>query len=264
MTYREVEAALLVRSDTTENVLRRISELPAFPMFHLGPAEKREIRDIYFDTPDRSLQKARLALRLRDADGEELVTLKWRTRRTDAGVVEREELEDPWSPKMWEEILKELRRRGGEVGHPHDLQERASARATIEWHGLEVVQERRNSRRARAMVRHHDEKGRVAAEMDIDSVTYRFSGGDVRIGEVEIEAAEDEEDSVGCVKSAADFLVAMFTPHLVWWRNGKLATGKAIEHLFAKKKRAEFLGKDGRLTPAGVDSLGEALATGEF
>jgi len=264
MTYREVEAALLVRSDATEDVLRRISELPAFPMFHLGLAEKREIHDIYFDTPARSLQKARLALRIRNADGKELVTLKWRTRRSDAGVVEREEIEDDWSPGLWEEILEELGRRGGEVKHPNDLQERASARSTLEWHGLEVVQERRNSRRARAMVRHHDEKGRVAAEMDIDSVTYRFSGGDVRIGEVEIEAAEDEEDSVGCVKSAADFLVAMFTPHLVWWRSGKLATGKAIEHLLAKKKRTEFLGKEGQLTPMGADSLAEALATGEF
>jgi triphosphatase len=77
-------------------------DLPALrrhPLLRQGFSSKskpRELLSTYFDTSDQRLREAGLTLRLRQADGKTLQTIK-RANRTDAGLFDRSEWEGPIS-----------------------------------------------------------------------------------------------------------------------------------------------------------------------
>jgi len=252
---REVEAALIVRSEKPKEVVGRIARLRRIGRYRLVPRPVQEIRDRYFDTPRNDLGTRRLALRIREMDGERLLTLKGDLRR-DGVSTRRLELEAPWARESLRRVLGELREldvlpkaRGTP---PVTAADPAKALGRLD---LTEIQERKTRR----MVRHivdPDDEARVLAELVIDSVTYRFGRRAARIHEVEVEAKTGEVDLDEIVGALRERV-----PGLEEWAYGKLPTGKAIELGLTEGTLA--VGEDGVVEPSAYDLLAGYLARGE-
>lgn len=247
---REVELALVVRSDTPEPVLRRITQLEAIDGFALLPRPPQGLRDRYLDTERGDLGSRRYALRIREVDGEPRITLKGEPKRLASGT-DRLELELPWSPDAAACVLAELHRRGLPVGiatAPGNEPIDALAGA-----GLRLIQERETRREVRSVVNH---AGEELAELDVDAVTYRFRDGEARLHEVEIEARSPTADLAliaGALRRSA--------PELVDWPHGKLVTGSALERTLAAGTIR--LGPDRAVTAEVLDRLSTTLAASD-
>jgi len=83
---REIELKLECEPDALEEVRHS----PALAKLRRGRARKRLLRSTYFDTKDFSLLENGMALRLRDADGERIQTLKTERRDRSAASERRE------------------------------------------------------------------------------------------------------------------------------------------------------------------------------
>jgi inorganic triphosphatase YgiF len=72
MGHREIELKLLA----DDHAMRRLRRLPWLKAMQRGPATTRELRSVYFDTPDRQLSLAGVALRVRSIGRKRLQTVK--------------------------------------------------------------------------------------------------------------------------------------------------------------------------------------------
>lgn len=93
----EVEIKLNVQPEVAGGpaaFFARLAALRRLGLFRLGPASRHRIHDVYFDTADRRLGVARVALRRREQDGACFVTLKSPKRR-DGALAVRDESEAP-------------------------------------------------------------------------------------------------------------------------------------------------------------------------
>jgi len=230
---RELEAALIARGG--EGVLVRVEGLAQLGPYTLDPLPDVRIADTYLDTPAGDLAARGVALRIRDQDGERLLTLKGE-RRAEAGGSSRLELELPWTPAAVSRVGAELAGRGvplpGDWGEPAQL-------------GLTVVQQR-ETRRGLRMLRPGG--GVPLAELAVDRVAYRLDGATARIGQIEIEARNqgfDLQGAVDALQAAVDGLAP--------WPYGKLATGHAIAQRLWAGTLA--LGADGDVEPEGLDAI---------
>ena len=133
--------------------------------------------DTYFDTPERGLERAGLALRLRETRGERLVTLKIGSEtagEAGKGFHDREELELPLQNGDWPEPI----------------------RARLEGVNVDALKPRLVLRNERTCYLVFEDKTELA-ELSLDEVTARRpAGGDeVQFLELELEArAGSDED----------------------------------------------------------------------
>ena len=236
---QELEAALIARSGRA--VLDEVANLTRLGPHLLDQIPSLRITDVYLDTPDRSLDRHRLALRIRQRNDERLLTLKGEGRAARGGV-SRLELELPWSPEAVERVGAEVTQRG--VVLPDGWS------ADQPRLGLEVRQERKTQRRLRLL--RHEPGGPELAELAIDEVSYRFGGRLALLHEVEIESktsAFDLESSVSALLTEVSGLAR--------WAFSKLQTGAAIEAALAAGELD--VGPDGTITPEGYGLLERAL-----
>lgn len=84
----EIELKLLIDKDD----IGKLRELPLLQTVTVGPVEIQHLRNVYFDTPDFDLWKARAGLRVRHMDGKSVQTLK-AGGGVAAGLHQREEWE---------------------------------------------------------------------------------------------------------------------------------------------------------------------------
>lgn len=249
----EVESALVVIMESSE-VLRSLEGLNEIAGHPLAAAQLERIHDRYVDTTDGKLEEQRIALRVRELDGREFVTLKGPSLAGSWGVESRLEFERDWSEEAWLEIRGELERRGIEIAGPSTG--RANALETLEAAELETVQDREVERRARNVMARSGGRTRIA-ELALDTVTYHFTGRDVRHYEVEIEAkARRGDEAVAAIKAA---LIDQYWPRLRPWRHGKLPTGKAVRALIDAGRVDEVVANDGALRPQAYDAIAEEL-----
>src|SRR5712691_9312817 len=94
---REVEAAVIIRSENPGLVAGRLARLAKLGSYRLLKERTVHIRDRYFDTPAGDLGKRRVALRIREVDGARLITVKADSFRQ-GSTTSRLEIEDAWSP----------------------------------------------------------------------------------------------------------------------------------------------------------------------
>lgn len=92
-------------------VLHNLAALTGLGPYRLGPAVLHRIRDVYYDTEQRSFSAARVALRMREQDGFRWVTIKAGRRRAGA-LAEREESEQPLDACSLGRALADLVERG--------------------------------------------------------------------------------------------------------------------------------------------------------
>lgn len=95
-----------------DELFRRLAALDALAGHPLGPMERLTVRDVYYDTPDGALARARSGLRLRLENEAALVTLK-RSRHQEGSLTAREEYEYPATGPHLIQVLALIR---GSIG----------------------------------------------------------------------------------------------------------------------------------------------------
>jgi hypothetical protein len=251
----EIEAALIVYADAPQAIEQRLAGVQTLAEFSLLPRATQTIKDVYFDTTDRSLQARLIALRVRWLDGTPLVTMKADSHRALAGE-DRLEIEAPWSPSALHDVVSELRSRGvGVPGSPGELGS-ADPIAVMASLGLEQVQTRSTRRTPRDVVARGADSEPVA-ELAIDAVTYRFREGRVRLLEVEVEAKG--KGDAATVERITTCLRDEFSSQLRPWPYGKLPTGQAVQQLLADGQLDGLTGEDGMLRPAACEQIAGLL-----
>ena len=252
---REVEGVLLVSADDQEAAGRRVAALAAVDRFELRARPDQRIRDVYLDTGDGALAGARVAFRVRELDGRPLLTLKADPVR--AGLAaERLELGAAWSAETLQAMLAELRRRGIRLPDPPEGTGAGEPLADLgRLGGLRPTQSRHTTRTARDMLERDGVAGPVA-ELTVDDVAYQLPAGTARLLEVEAKGSGGLE----VVQTLLGALADRFPGDLRAWPYGKLATGRAVEHLLAAGELDGLLDEAGRIRPAAHDRLAEVLA----
>ena len=246
----EREAKLVITGDRPSAVADEIAALSTLAARPLDRAGTVSLHDVYLDTPGGALRARRESLRVRVADGRAFLTLKGPGREVEPGVIERDELETPWSEVAYARLLDILAPRGIPL---RSIPVTGDPVAVLLASGLARLQERETSRR----LRYADGASVPIAELAIDEVTFRLAAGPLRHHEVEIEAKAPEGASY--LPRAVEALRALFGAALTPWRYGKLSTGQAIERLLATGDGRSLIEGD-RLSPAAYPRLAELLS----
>jgi len=252
---REVEGVLLVWADDQEAAGRRVAGLQAVDRFELRPRPAQRIRDVYLDTGDGALAAAKVAFRVRELDGQPLLTLKADSVRSGLAA-ERLELEAPWSAGALRTVLEELGRRGIELPDPPEGAGAGEPLADLGGLGLRPTQTRETTRTPRDVLDKGQAGGRVA-ELTLDDVGYQLPAGTARLLEVEVEAKGP--GGLETVQALLQALAEAFPSDLKPWPFGKLATGRAVERLLAEGRLEGLLDDRQRIRPAAHDLLTEFL-----
>jgi hypothetical protein len=248
----EYESTLVISAEAPDEVIRELENLGGIGGFRLVRRETAQLRDRYYDTLAGVLADRRLALRLRELDGELYLTLKGPSGATFWGRESRFEIEHPYSDKALTDILVELRKR--EIALPSATVPTRSTDPVemLAANGLELIQDRVTTRRLREVAARGD-AGRPLAELGIDSVVYTFGRRAVRHHEVEVEAkAKGGKEAVDAVTQA---LCQRYWPSLRPWRYGKLPTGKGIAQLLERRAGRELLARGGVLKPTAYTAI---------
>jgi inorganic triphosphatase YgiF len=246
----ELEATLVARVKGRD-ALDKAWRLATLDGYLLRRAATLHLFDRYFDTPSRALASRRIAVRVRESNGDVFLTVKGAGEAAPTGGTRRLEIEEPWSDQALYGALAALAAAGVRLDDWTAASATSDARTALELLGLGVVQERETERRVRLLT--PEDSQRVLAEVDLDAVTYRFSDASARLFEIEIEA-KDEPLELGRLVAA----LARELPELSPWPYSKLATGMAIERALSDGR--ELLDEDGAVSPAGWAALEDELA----
>ncbi len=257
---KEIETTLIVCSSEPYEVVKRLAELDAISEYALVPQATQNIKDTYFDKRDQALQSRKLGLRIRDVNGEQLITLKGPSKIAEGGVKERLELELKWSEAGLGRVVEELKNWGFETAGLHKGLDFEQPLRVLSELGLEVKQERENSREVRNVVRKGD-AGNVLAELVIDSLTFNFKNLRVHHKEVEIEAKS--ADGVRLLKSLNEELHTIFPLDLMMWDHSKLAIGLAVGDMADSGDLEAFLDEDNNLKPEAYSRIDSYLQARE-
>ena len=247
----EIEGKLIITGADAESTYETIARVESVAGCRVAHREVEEIADAYFDGPSRPLFAVGLALRVRSANGRELLTVKGESRVED-GVVSREELEVEWSPEGLDEVLEVLSQAGVSLGDVDAARERASAREAIEALGLEATAPRSNRRVALTLMR----DGEVVGELDVDAVT--FSAGGRRVHHYEVECESKGVGDAAVIRAVLDELRSRYAG-LQPWDVSKLALGEALEALSQQGDLERLLDGE-RLRPEAYDLIKKAAS----
>jgi CYTH domain len=254
---REIEGVLLVRAEDQEASARRVAGLEAVDRFLLRPRPPQRIRDTYLDTGDGDLARARVAFRVRELDGQPLLTLKSAAVRTGLAA-ERLELEGPWSAATLGTALEELWRRDVPLPEAPEGAGAGEPLADLAGLGLRPTQVRETTRTPRDVLERGDPDAGPVAELTVDDVAYQLPAGTARLVEVEVEAKG--EGGLATVQALLGAVAAALPDDLRPWPYGKLGTGIAVERMLAAGQLEGLLDAGGRIRPAAHDRIAEFLS----
>lgn len=251
----EVESTLIVVSAEPDRVAAEVAALTTLGDLSLRERVDETINDTYFDLRDRSLSARKTAIRVREAHGSTLLTLKIDTGPS-GDVADRIEIEAAWSREALSRVVAELARLGVPMREA-GIRSGLPAREALAELGFEAIQERETRRTPRDAV--PKEGGDPLAEMAVDRVCFFLPDGVVRHHEIEVEAkghgtAQDVERAVTRLREA-------FRSELRSWPYGKLATGIALKVLLADGEWARFVDRDGTLRASAYEGIEAILGS---
>ncbi len=255
---REVEAKLIVLSERPRQVVARAAALRELAGYRLEDRGELRLRDVYWDTADRALRRARCALRLRHEGASVRVTLKAGGREVRPGTADRMEIELPWSAGALERVAAALDGLGVRLPRPASAE--GEPFAVLEAMGLRVVQDRVTVRRVRDVVRPGPPGDAPLAELVVDSVGYGDGTREAWHHEVEVEARGDRGAAV--LEELSDALLGLFPGELRPWPHSKQATGAAVEALLSGGGAEGLVGAAGDLAPGAYERIDGHLAGG--
>ena len=247
----EVEGKLVLTSPKRPEVLEEVAGLSEVGGFTVVGRSDHSLSDAYFDTTNRDLAGAGLALRIRTEDGTERLTLKGDP-AVDSGVVSRFEFEEDWSPEALQEVLEAM----GEAGVRLDtanLERGHGATVALESLGFRPTAPRTNNRTVLELA---DGENGLVAEVDVDRVIFTIGDKKVRHYEIECEAHSGKSsDSIRAVLSDLRSRFTALTPVTY----SKLALAEHLEQLERSGHLTELL--DGEtLTREAYTAIGRILA----
>lgn len=255
----EIEVTLLICAEEPERVANRIAALTSAAGYRLVYQSPVLIHDYYLDTEDWAVRRAGMDLRIRKIDDTSLITLKGPPTSLGSGIIERLEIELPWSSQARARIMEELRSRGiemvdlgADLAHSNPLPAMAAL-------GLISLQHRENNRAIRNIVSAEAGGGPILAELVIDSVIYHLGRRNVGHHEVEIEAKSD--GGIDVLQAVAEELLEECAPHLQTWEHSKSSTGLAVEKLLDQEDPATLLDARDNLKPAAYEMIHRLLTS---
>jgi inorganic triphosphatase YgiF len=116
----EVEIKLTVKPTIEggpEMLFTRLTLQSLLGSYPLGPINKLELKDLYYDTADGALAKAGAGLRCRVVAGQPYVTLKI-SKYQDGALTQREEFEEPLAQERLDWVLSHVKEHIGEGPFP--------------------------------------------------------------------------------------------------------------------------------------------------
>jgi hypothetical protein len=244
---REIEATLIIRSEDPLSAVASIGALSSVAGYPLSPQDSVSIQDYYVDTPDGALRRADFSLRVREINTLPWLTLKGPPRPIAHGLVERLEMEVPWSEDALFRICDELAYHSVRFCPTLHGDDSAPPSEVLALMGLERVQYRENHRQIRNILRPYENNGLALAELSIDSVVYHFEKRQVRHYEVEVEAKS--EDGIEVLPVVIQDLVTAYPATLQKWDHGKLSIGRAVEALLMQGALEGLVNEYGQLMP---------------
>lgn len=253
----ELETKLVIRSHDPRRVIDNIVARADIGGFPLGPAENRKIHDVYVDTESLDLAASYSVLRIRCEGTDVLITFKGPSSRSEDGFSERTEIELPWSEESLAEVMDVVPERTNVRFHEQLTGPFTNPMETLSRLGFKTIQDRITERFGRLVYNTRDGMDEPMAELDCDSVTYRFSGVSVRHHEIEVElfGSVKTKDADKFVRA----LIAEYQDEITPWPLGKVTTGVELEKLFREGKLDSFVA-DGQLVPEVYEELEQRTA----
>jgi inorganic triphosphatase YgiF len=261
----EIEGKLVVWADEADRVVEQIAALEEAAGYRLAPGPDLELTDAYFDTPGEELKRLGMALRVRDEvrGGRRLrlLTLKGDARSGEDALVERTEIERPWSEAALLAALDVLELRGAALPGPQAKQDRppgpTAPEEILAGLGFRLIQRRRTLRRVRNVHRPAAAEAEPLAELAIDTVTFAVEGSEIHHHEVEAErkAAGGERAAIAVLR----FLSERFVGRLRPWPHPKLAIGQALLALHRQGELPGMVDDRGNLLPRAYVRLASYL-----
>ena len=223
----EIETTLRIDSSSPDAVMKNLAALDAIGPYKIVSKESCIIHDRYFDTRERSFMKRGFALRLRQIGPSCLLCLKGCERVNEWGGIERLEIEEVWSEKTLEAIIRALDETSINIEQvSFDTNDPVQ---TLGSHGLRIIQDRQTHRIERDIGFHRGTSLGSCAMMALDTVCYRLAVRFLKHFEVEIEAKTHEDEHH--IETITELLRTGFPRELKRWDHNKLITGYAIETL---------------------------------
>ncbi len=245
----EAEATLLIYAKSPRLVAQKIAGLSNIANFRVVGEKCRILNDSYLHTQKSDLNHKHWILRLREVDSTWWIALKGPSHETPGGVMERLELEMPWTLDALVQVMNELH-----IG-PMSLEARNISSGdpvkTMTDLGMAVIQHRVTERQVRDVLLL--DQPVVIAEIAVDHVRYDLVGAAILHHEIEIESKVEGYRSA--VSAIARDLLERFAPTLRQWRLGKLATGQAIDALLRRNALNGLINEDGTLQPEAYDLI---------
>lgn len=253
---RERETVLIVKANG-ERVLQRLGGLDSIPKFQLRAGQHLNIRDTYFDTPERMLLRKQANLRIRQTNGTIFVSAKSASKTDRTGVSSRREVELPWSEDAMASINRRLDLKLSGLSKLESGID--DPRQKLEAMGLQVLQERETRRDTREIIEGQGESS--IAELALDKVTYHFGKLKIPIFEIEVEAKSNTKSRT--IKKIRNQIESIDRNELLRWKHGKFVTGRAIEKLLQTEKLEDLVDKGGLKTSA-LKKIDKLISSKEF
>jgi len=247
----EIEWKLAVFGREGAAVLDRIAALREVTGVRLVAPRERTLHDVYLDSAKGELAAVRVALRLREIEGEVLVALKGFTVSDADGRTRRFEEDAPWDAASVERVLAGLERCGVRLERPASEQPGTSPLESLRRLGLRVLQDRTTRRRTRRL----ESEGAAIGELALDTVAYSVGERTVTHRELEVEArgSSDEAELASLVRALREI-----EPALVPWPVDKLALGIALERI-GEEELASRVDERGNLDDRGRSCVAAVL-----
>jgi inorganic triphosphatase YgiF len=250
---REIEATLIICSEDPLPVVASVGAIPSVAGNPLLAQDPVYIQDYYVDTPGGVLRFVDFSLRVREINTSSWLTLKGPPTPLAHGLVERMEMELPWSEDSLVRICDELGHHGVQFSPVPNSHATLQPSEVLTLMGLEKVQYRENHRQIRNISQPHGDRDLVLAELGIDSVVYHFETLQVHHYEVEVEAKSEE--GIEVLPAVIQGLAEAYPTTLQKWDHGKLSTGRAVEALLTQESFAGLVNRHGQLMPAAYPEI---------
>ncbi len=263
----ENEISLIICSNNLKRVLAKINDIQNINDFNLGYEGDEKIIDTYFDNISHSLQEKKFALRIRNKNDVDLVTLKGPP-KYESHSVKRSESEYKWSKEAYGIITEQLKEAieidGKAIGKYFD----ENPIKTLQQIGFRDIHTRFNNRKIINITKKNDVKNNVIFEMDVDNVTFplksELKSFNVSVINIEIEKKDKKNDNDIALKIIPNYLREEFGMNTVReWKYGKLTLGKGIEKLYKEHKLDEdYVHSNSYLKCSALDKIEEFVNEG--
>lgn len=236
----EIEYKLVV-TENAAAIFHELSQLHTLVDCVLGNARLHQLHDYYFDTSDRQLGTAGIALRLRQQNGEQQLAIKAKEQVGENGLSRRFEWDQPWQAQSFALLFDELARLG--VSLAPVAFSNTDAISLIQQAGFDIIQDRTTQRIARTLTCPQI-KGEM--ELALDHTCYQVgkkATESIDHFEIELEIDEIHLPHAQLIVNA----LCNNYPGLIPWRHNKLITGLAMQQYpdLHKLQQAGSLGREG-------------------